>query len=64
VLDLLRWLEHESLDYRVLAAYNLDEIKGTTNLKDYRPDGIPRTRAIAVTKIREMIENNEFLDLP
>jgi hypothetical protein len=64
VVNLLRWLESESLDYRVLAIYNLDEIKGTTNLKDYRPDGIPRTRNIAVTKIREMIEDNEFLDLP
>jgi hypothetical protein len=64
VVNLLRWLESESLDYRVLAIYNLDEIKGTTNLKDYRPDGIPRTRNIAVTKIRQMIENNEFLDLP
>ncbi len=64
VLDLVRWLEHESLDYRVLAIYNLDEIKGSKNLKNYQPDGIPRTRAIAVTKIREMIENNEFLNLP
>jgi hypothetical protein len=64
VVNLLRWLEDESLDYRVLAIYNLDEIKGTTNLKDYRPDGIPRTRNIAVTKIRQMIENDEFLDLP
>jgi hypothetical protein len=64
VVNLLRWLESESLDYRVLAIYNLDEIKGTTNLKDYRPDGIPRTRNIAVTKIRQMIEDNEFLELP
>lgn len=64
VVNLLRWLEDESLDYRVLAIYNLDEIKGTTNLKDYRPDGIPRTRNIAITKIRQMIENDEFLDLP
>jgi hypothetical protein len=64
VLDLVRWLEHDSLDYRVLAIYDLDEIKGSTNLKNYQPDGIPRTRNIAVTKIREMIENNEFLNLP
>jgi hypothetical protein len=48
----------------VLAIYNLDEIRGTKDLAGYRPDGIPRTRATAVTKIRNMIENNEFLRLP
>jgi hypothetical protein len=64
VIDLVRALEHESLDYRVLAIYNLDEIKGTKELAGYRPDGIPRTRAVAVAKIREMLENNEFLNLP
>jgi hypothetical protein len=64
VVDLVRALEHESLDYRVLAIYNLDEIKGTKDLAGFRPDGIPRTRATAVTKIRDMIENNEFLRLP
>ena len=64
VVDLVRALEHESLDYRVLAIYNLDEIKGTKELAGYRPDGIPRTRTTAVTKIRNMIENNEFLRLP
>jgi hypothetical protein len=64
VVDLVRALEHESLDYRVLAIYNLDEIKGTKDLAGYRPDGIPRTRATAVTKIRNMIESNEFLNLP
>lgn len=64
VVDLVRALEHESLDFRVLAINNLDEIKGTKDLKDYRPDGIPRSRAVAITKIREMIENNEFLNLP
>jgi hypothetical protein len=33
-------------------------------LKNYRPDGIPRTRGIAVTKIRQMVEDDEFLALP
>jgi hypothetical protein len=61
LVDLLRWLDSESLDYRVLAIYNLDEIKGTKNLKDFRPDGLQRGRDIAVAKIRELIENNEFL---
>src|SRR5690606_28412415 len=46
VVDLVRALEHESLDFRVLAIYNLDEIKGTKDLAGYRPDGIPRTRGI------------------
>lgn len=64
VVDLVRALEHESLDFRVLAIYNLDEIKGTKDLAGFRPDGIPRTRATAVTKIRNMVENNEFLNLP
>jgi hypothetical protein len=64
VVDLVRALEHESLDYRVLAIYNLDEIKGTKDLAGYRPDGIPRTRGIAVSKIRKMVEDNEFLNLP
>ncbi len=61
VVDLIRWLEHPSLDYRVLAIYNLDEIKGTKDLKDYRPDGLQRSRAIAVAKIRQLVEDNEFL---
>jgi hypothetical protein len=64
VVDLVRALEHESLDYRVLAIYNLDEIKGTKDLAGFRPDGIPRTRAVAVAKIRKMIEDSEFLHLP
>ncbi|TWU29504.1 hypothetical protein [Bythopirellula polymerisocia] len=61
VIDLIRWLEHPSLDYRVLAIYNLDEIKGTKDLKDYRPDGLQRSRGIAVSKIRQLVEDNEFL---
>jgi hypothetical protein len=64
LLDLVRWLEDDNLDYRVLAIYNLDEFKGTKDLKSYRPDGTPRNRSIAVTKIRQMIEENEFLPLP
>ena len=61
VIDLIRWLEHPSLDYRVLAIYNLDEIKGTEDLKDFRPDGLQRSRSIAVAKIRQLVEDNEFL---
>ncbi len=61
VIDLIRWLEHPSLDCRVLAIYNLDEIKGTKDLKDFRPDGLQRSRGIAVTKIRKLVEENEFL---
>ena len=61
VIELIRWLEHPSLDYRVLAIYNLDEIKGTKDLKDYRPDGVQRSRGIAVAKIRQLVEDNEFL---
>ena len=64
LLDLVRWLEDDNLDYRVLAIYNLDEIKGTKDLKSYLAAGTPRNRSIAVTKIRQMIEENEFLPLP
>jgi hypothetical protein len=64
LLDLIRWLEDENLDYRVLAIYNLDELKGTKELKGYRPDAIPRSRQIAVEKIRREIEDDEFLPLP
>jgi hypothetical protein len=64
LLDLIRWLEDENLDYRVLAIYNLDELKGTTDYKGYRPDAIPRSRQIAVEKIRREIADDEFLPLP
>lgn len=61
VLDLIGWLEHPSLDYRVLAIYNLDEIRGTKNFKGYRPAEIQRSRDKAVAKIRAALENNEFV---
>lgn len=61
IIQLIRWLEDPNLDYRVLAIYNLDEIKGTKNLKDYRPDGLQRSRKIAVSKISKLVEDNEFL---
>lgn len=64
LLELIRWLEDEKLDYRVLAIYNLDELKGTKELKGYRPDAIPRSRQIAVEKIRRDIQGDEFLPLP
>ena len=63
LIDLLRWLQYDSLDYRVLAIYNLDEIKGTKNLKDFRPAALLNKRKVAVSKIRELIESGEFLPM-
>lgn len=61
LIKLIRWLENDSLDYRVLAIYNLNDITGTTSLKGFRPDASSQRRKIAVAKIRESLESNELL---
>ncbi|NOY41394.1 MAG: hypothetical protein GXP26_06105 [Planctomycetes bacterium] len=63
VAKLLRYLESDNLDYRVLAIHNLDEImgiKGADSLKGFRPAGPARQRRIAIAKIRESFEANEI----
>ncbi len=63
IAKLIRRLESDNLDYRVLAIHNLDEImgiKGADSLKGFRPAGPPRQRKIAIAKIRESFEANEI----
>ncbi len=63
VSKLIRWLENDSLDYRVLAIHNLNDIKGVegpASLKGFRPDGPLRQRKISIAKIWEGFESNEF----
>ena len=67
VVKLIRWLESDNLDYRVLAIRNLDEItgvKGPSSWKGFRPESPPRQRKIAVAKIWESFEADDFLPNP
>ncbi|MCG8451386.1 MAG: hypothetical protein MI725_17610 [Pirellulales bacterium] len=58
---LIEWLESESLDYRVLAIHNLNEITGTSYLEGYRPSGISSRRKIAVKRIWDRFEAGDLL---
>jgi len=67
VVRLIRWLESDSLDYRVLAIHNLDEIVGiqsSTSWKGFRPEGSSRQRNIVIAKIWESFESKDFLSRP
>jgi len=64
VAILVRRLESDSLDYRVLAIHNLNEIFGTTSLKGYRADDSSQRRRIAVAKIWESLKSSELLPKP
>ncbi|NOY28772.1 MAG: hypothetical protein GXP28_00935 [Planctomycetes bacterium] len=57
-------LESDSLDIRVLAIYNLNEIMGTTSLKGFRADESSQRRKIAVAKIRASLQANELVPKP
>jgi len=59
VAQLLRWLDHESLDYRVLAIHNIREIAG--RWKGYRPDDPSKRRKIHLRKLWDAFESNELL---
>ncbi|MCH2113530.1 MAG: hypothetical protein MK171_01275 [Pirellulales bacterium] len=58
---LLGWLEHDSLDYRVLAIHNLNSITGTSHLEDYRPSGSSQRREIAVKKLWDRLESGDMV---
>ena len=58
--QLLRWLDHESLDYRVLAIHNIREITG--KWKGYRPDDLLKRRKIQMRKLWDAFESNELWD--
>ncbi len=66
---LIRWLEHDSLDYRVLAIHNLNEITGvydpdlkrrTANLGGFKPNGPIKKRQIAVKKLWQRLEADDL----
>jgi len=59
---LLKWLAHDSLDYRVLAIHNLQEITGKT--KGYRPDDSSKNRKKDLRKLWKQFEANELLPQP
>ncbi len=61
VLKLLEWLDHDSLDYRVLASHNLQEITGKSPVKGYRPDDSPKRRRISLRKIWDDFESHELV---
>jgi len=60
---LLKWMDHDSLDYRVLAIHNLREITGGVS-KGYRPEDSRKGRKIDLRKIWEQFEANELLPRP
>ena len=57
--QLINWLDHDSLDYRVLAIHNIREITG--KIKGYRPDDISKRRKINLRKLWDEFETNELL---
>jgi len=57
--QLIRWLDHDSLDYRVLASHNIREITGKT--KGYRPDDPSKRRKIYLRKLWDEFEAHELL---
>ena len=58
---LIGWLENDSLDYRVLAIHNLNEITGTSYLEGYRPSGPIQRRKISVKKLEDRLESGDLL---
>ncbi len=57
--QLIKWLDHDSLDYRVLAIHNIRQIVG--KVKGYRPDDTSKRRKIHLRKLWEEFEDNELL---
>lgn len=58
---LLEWLDSDSLDYRVLAIHNLNEITGTSYLAGYRADADSTLRQRSLRKLWDRFEDNELL---
>ncbi len=57
--QLIQWLDHDSLDYRVLASHNIREITGKS--KGYRPDDSSKRRKIQLRRIWDDFEAYELL---
>lgn len=58
--QLIRWLDSDQLDYRVLALYNLNEITGTRNQGNYRPTHTPQQRQRALRIYWDRLEKGEL----
>ncbi len=61
LLKLINWLEHDRLEYRVLAFHNLKQLTGKSLL--YQPAGSTSTRDRAVRTWRERLDGNELVDV-
>lgn len=64
LVDLLGWLDSDSLDYRVLAIYNLNkiaEVPSGSNLADYQPYAESRQRERSLRRLWQRFESNELL---
>ena len=61
LVTLLKWMDSDSLDYRVLASYNLNQITGTRNLADYQPSAESRQRERSLRRLWQRFESNELL---
>ncbi|HCK40199.1 MAG TPA: hypothetical protein DHW22_01045 [Planctomycetaceae bacterium] len=64
LVNLIDGLENDSLDYRVLAIHNLNEITGTSYLEGYRPTRPIQRRQISVKKIWDRLESGDLLPAP
>jgi hypothetical protein len=59
VAPLIKWLDHDNLDYRVLAIYNIREIAGKT--KGYRPTETRNNRKTRLRRLWDEFENGELV---
>jgi|GEM_PF-1213093 len=59
ISKLIGWLDHDSLDYRVLASFNLREITGKS--MGYRPEYSAKQRQRGIRTWRKRLESGELL---
>jgi len=56
--QLVKWLDHEDLDFRVLAFWNLSHITNSTHF--YRPEYPPAKRALAIKTWVQKLESGQL----
>ena len=61
MLRLIHWLDHEDLTYRVLAAYNLNEITGTSHLGGYWPEHVASKRPREIAYYQMRLDKGELM---
>jgi hypothetical protein len=61
MVRLLRWMEDDDLTTRVLATYNINEITGTKQLGNYRPEHPADKRKIEMKHYWTRLENGELI---